>query len=74
VTVEVSGRILRRQVSGGRGYLSQSELPLTIGLAGDTIVDRVTVRWPGRDAGTPEVWEALTADTTHELRQGKPQK
>jgi hypothetical protein len=57
-------------VTGGRGYLSQSELPITVGLGNSEKVDRVTVRWPGRDAGAPEVWTDLAAGQTHELRQG----
>ena len=70
VTVEAGGRVMRRQVTGGRGYLSQSELSLTVGLGDAAKVDRVTVRWPGRDAGSPEVWNDLEAGRTHELRQG----
>jgi hypothetical protein len=70
VTVEAGGRIVRQQVAGGRGYLSQSELPLTIGLGGADRVDRVSVRWPGRDAPT-EVWTDLPANRAHELRQGE---
>jgi len=34
------------QVSSARGYLSQSELPLTFGLGKATKVDRITVHWP----------------------------
>ena len=33
VTVEAGGQTLHRQVTGGRGYLSQSELVLTGGIA-----------------------------------------
>jgi hypothetical protein len=30
-----------------RGYLSQSELPVTIGLGKSTRIDSLEVRWPG---------------------------
>jgi hypothetical protein len=30
-----------------RGYLSQSELPVTIGLGNATSVDEVEITWPG---------------------------
>ena len=50
VTVEAGGQDLPPQVTGARGYLSQSELPLTVGLGTATTVDKVTVRWPGKDA------------------------
>ncbi|MGZ8920790.1 MAG: CRTAC1 family protein, partial [Limisphaerales bacterium] len=36
-----------RQVMPTRSYLSQSELPVTIGLGKSTTVDLVEVRWPG---------------------------
>jgi hypothetical protein len=73
ITVEAGGLTLRRQVTGGRGYLSQSERPVTVGLGGAGRVDRVTVRWPGKDAGPPEVWFDLEADRGYELKQGTPQ-
>jgi enediyne biosynthesis protein E4 len=71
VVVETGGRILRRQVTGGRGYLSQSELPITIGLGETAVVDKVTVRWPGKDATIPETWTNLEADKGYELKQGE---
>ncbi|MDY3556665.1 CRTAC1 family protein [Gemmata sp. JC717] len=70
VTVEAGGQKLQRQISGGRGYLSQSELVLTVGLGSLTTVDRVTVRWPGKAAGA-ETWTNLDADRTHVLKQGE---
>jgi hypothetical protein len=71
VIVETEGRTLRRQVTGGRGYLSQSELPITVGLGQAPKVDRVTVRWPGKAAGQPQVWSNLEADSSYELKQGR---
>ncbi|HEV8061625.1 MAG TPA: CRTAC1 family protein [Gemmataceae bacterium] len=70
ITVEAGKRILRRQVAGGRGYLSQSELPVTVGLGDAAVVDNVTVRWPGRD-GSVQIWNDLTADRAYELKQGE---
>jgi hypothetical protein len=71
IIVESDGQTLRRQVTGGRGYLSQSELPVTVGLGRATKVDRVTVRWPSKDVGQSQVWTNLEADTSYELKQGK---
>jgi hypothetical protein len=71
VTVEAGGKTYRRDVTGGRGYLSQSELPVTIGLGPTATIDKVTVRWPGKDAGAPQVWTNLKANARHVLRQGK---
>jgi hypothetical protein len=70
VTVEAGGQTITRQVSGARGYLSQSELVLTIGIGTATKADKVTVRWPGKDAGT-ETWTNLEAGKPHILEQGK---
>ncbi len=47
VTVRAGGRTLSRQVMPTRGYLSQSELPVTIGLGATDHVDEVIVTWPG---------------------------
>ncbi|MEO8352788.1 MAG: CRTAC1 family protein, partial [Chthoniobacteraceae bacterium] len=47
MTVRAAGRTLSRQVMPTRGYLSQSELPVTIGLGAIDHVDEVKVTWPG---------------------------
>jgi hypothetical protein len=46
VRLRAGGRTLWRQVMSTRGYLSQSELPLTFGLGEATRVDEFTVQWP----------------------------
>ena len=71
VTIEAGGKTYHREVAGARGYLSQSELPLTVGLGPTETIDKVTVRWPGKDAGQPQVWTNLKANTAYTLRQGK---
>jgi hypothetical protein len=70
VTVEAGGTTVRRDVAGARGYLSQSEFPVTVGLGPAGKVDKVTVRWPGKDAGDPQVWTNLEAGKTYRLKQG----
>jgi hypothetical protein len=47
IKVRVGDRTLWRQVMPTRGYLSQSELPVTIGLGQATAPDAVEVIWPG---------------------------
>jgi hypothetical protein len=73
VTVEAGGKTYHRDVIGGRGYLSQSELPITVGLGKTETIDRVTVRWPGKDAGEPQVWSNLKSNAAYTLQQGKPE-
>ena len=69
VTVEAGGQTFVRHVTGARGYLSQPELVLTVGIGTATKADKVTVRWPGKDAAS-ETWTNLTAGP-HTLEQGK---
>jgi hypothetical protein len=47
IKVNVAGQTLRRQVMPTRGYLSQSELPVTIGLGEAARPDAVEITWPG---------------------------
>jgi hypothetical protein len=69
VIVQAGGREQRREVASARGYLSQSEMVLTFGLGAATQVDRVTIHWPGQNAGPPTVLEGLAVDTEHLVRQ-----
>ncbi len=70
VTIQVGNRTLYRDVAGARGYLSQSELPITVGMGTAEKIDKVTVRWPGRDL-PPQVFTDLKANTSYTLRQDK---
>jgi enediyne biosynthesis protein E4 len=67
VTVEAGGRKVVRDIAGARGYLSQSELPITVGLGVADKVDRLTVRWP---AGANEDFDVKAGDQVVELKQG----
>ncbi len=49
-----------------RGYLSQSELPVTFGLGTATIVDELTVTWPGNSSQKVTVKKV---DTTLVIQQ-----
>jgi hypothetical protein len=71
VTVEAGGLVQRREVVSGRSYLSQCELPLTFGLGRAAKVDRVTIRWPGRNAGKQEVKD-LPVNSAHVIQQAAP--
>jgi hypothetical protein len=70
VTLETAdGKVQRREVASARGYLSQSELALTFGLGKADQVKRVTIQWPGRNAGKPQVLEGLAVDRVHVIKQ-----
>lgn len=46
IKVRLEGQILWRQVMPARSYLSQSELPVTIGLGASDRIDGVDILWP----------------------------
>ena len=46
IKVRAGGHTLSRQVMPTRSYLSQSEMPVTIGLGKLTKVDSIEIRWP----------------------------
>jgi hypothetical protein len=57
-----------RMVKGGSSYLSQSELPLTFGLAKRDRVDRLVVHWP---SGRTEEYKNLASGRTYECVESK---
>jgi len=62
IEVHVGEKTVRRTVMPSRGYLSQSELPIAIGLGDQTRVEKVLVHWPD---GTLQVQAAaIDAVTT----------
>ncbi len=67
VWVESEGKKIRHRVAGARSYLSQGELPITIGLGKSTKVDRIRVRFPCRET-IEKTWTNLESGTTHVLR------
>lgn len=57
VAVRTGDRSMRRLVAPTKSYLSQSELPVTFGLAGATSVDAIRVTWPDgteQDVAVPD--------------------
>jgi hypothetical protein len=47
VRLRAGGVTQTREITSGRSYLSQSELPLTFGLGPADRVDELEIRWPG---------------------------
>ena len=57
-----------RMVRGGSSYLSQSELPLTFGLAKRDKADRVIIQWP---SGHAEEYKNLQAPKAYKCLEGE---
>lgn len=56
IEAEVAGETLLRPVMPTRSYLSQVELPVTLGLGAAERVERLTIRWPdGTRQSVPKV-------------------
>ena len=71
VTIEAGGKTYRAR-RGRRPRLPEPErVAGHVGLGTAETIDKVTVRWPGKDAGAPQVWTNLKANTAYTLRQGK---
>jgi len=47
IKVAFGSRIVWRQVMPSRSYMSQSELPVTIGLGASDRIEEIVVTWPG---------------------------
>lgn len=68
VKIEANGLTAHREVASARGYLSQSETIVTFGLGKRNKVDRLTIRWPGRDGGE-QVLTDLAVDRVYVVEQ-----
>ena len=66
VTVEWSGRRLRKVVDGGMGFASQNDRRLHFGLGEEVRTGRVTIQWP---SGQFQVLEGLAAGRSHRIRE-----
>jgi len=66
IVVRLGDQTLRRQVMPTRSYLSQVELPVTIGLGERDRVDTVTILWPG---GGAQSVDQVKMDATTVVRQ-----
>jgi enediyne biosynthesis protein E4 len=66
VEVQLPDRTLRRHVMATRSYLSQVELPLTIGLGPQDRAVSVTIHWPD---GSRQTLGSLQVDREHVIQQ-----
>lgn len=68
VRVSYQGITQTRLVRGGSSYLSQSELPLTIGVGRRDRVDRIVVTWP---TGKTEDFSNVATGAAYDIVEGK---
>ncbi|MCY4058632.1 MAG: CRTAC1 family protein, partial [Gammaproteobacteria bacterium] len=68
VTANVAGHRQIRVVNPARSYLSQVELPVTIGLGDAPLLEELTIDWPG---GARETWSDLPSGRSFRLREGQ---
>ena len=69
VAATASGHRLLRVVNPTRSYLSNVELPLTLGLGDTPRLDELTIHWPG---GAQETWADLPSGRAYVVREGHP--
>ncbi len=68
VRITTGGQSQSRLVKGGSSYLSQSELPVTFGLAKRDKIERVEISWP---SGATQEFTALDAGKCYEVTEKK---
>ena len=67
IEIVAGGETRWQMVKTGSSYLSQSELPLTFGLNGQSVVDTIRVSWP---SGQVDSIEAINANQFITVREG----
>jgi enediyne biosynthesis protein E4 len=63
-----NGQTQSRAVRGGSSYLSQSELPVTFGVAKRDQIERVTIDWP---SGRNDEFKNITTGKSYQCIEGK---
>lgn len=66
VRIECAGKTQSRMVHSGSSYLSQSELPVTLGLGKEDHIQRVVIDWP---SGRTEEYSNLAAGHAYECQE-----
>lgn len=69
IEVHLGDRVLARQVMPTRSYLSQCELPVTIGIGEATKVEQVRIVWPD---GTAQTTPNIELDRSQIITQNAP--
>ena len=67
ITLTSASRSQMEEIKAGSSYLSTSDSRLHFGLAGDSVIDKVEIRWP---SGSVEVLKGLPADAIYTILEG----
>ena len=70
VEIHTGNQVQRKSILSGRGYLSQPEQIVHFGLGNITVVDSISIIWPG---GIYQVMDGIPVDTTLQIAY-KPNK
>ncbi len=70
LTITFGGQTIKRTITGAKGYISQCEPTMTVGLGAETTVDKLVVRWPAKGNPT-QTWTNLKSDQAITLAQGQ---
>ena len=70
VPLRAGGTVQARSARTASSYLSQGDRRLHFGLGSSTVIERLTVRWPGR-RGETEEFSGVPVDRFATLEQGK---
>jgi hypothetical protein len=68
VRIYHGGETQMRTIRGGSSYLSQSELPLTVGVGKADRIDRLTVEWP---SGATQEFKNISTAKAYELHENE---
>lgn len=68
IELSAGGRIFRREVRPGQGYLTSSDPRVHIGLAGADVIDSLVIRWPDRSS---DQWKELPVNRQLRFVQGE---
>jgi hypothetical protein len=68
ITITSATRSQMEEVKAGSSYLSTSDPRLHFGLAGDSVMDKVEIRWPNGDV---ETIRSVPADAIYTIAQGQ---
>jgi hypothetical protein len=69
VVAKIGNRTIQRQIMSASSYLSVCDFRVLLGLGDATVIDELTIYWPGRE---PQVIKNLDAGKYYRIVEGQP--